>query len=136
MRTLAAALLATAALLLPGCPLAACGAFEGEGDQNLRSASGDAIILCENGGFAATLANGTIYEGRAFASYDEALGQRVVQLADGESGGALMELRLDSATNRWDAAAIGSDFETVTLDEVERDHAHVQCDDLQLRTWW
>jgi len=138
MRTFAAlAAVATAALLLlPGCPLAACGAFDGAGDQNLRSTSGDAIILCENGGFAATLANGTIYEGRAFAQYDAETGTSTWQLADGESGNELMALTFDDGTGTYHASAIGTDFTAVTLDQVERDHAHVQCDDLALRTWW
>lgn len=47
-----------------------------------------------------------------------------------------MALSYDAATSTYHAATIGSEFSAVTLDEVERDHAHVQCDDLQLRTWW
>jgi hypothetical protein len=55
MKTLLAALL-PAAMTLTGC---LCGGWDGQDDQVLRTANGDAMQLCSNGGYSLMMANGT-----------------------------------------------------------------------------
>src|SRR5687768_11888655 len=59
MKTLLTALL-PAAMTLTGF---LCGGWEGQDDQVLRTANGDAMQLCSNGGYSVMMANGTLLEG-------------------------------------------------------------------------
>jgi hypothetical protein len=125
MKTLLAALL-PAAMTLTGC---LCGGWDGQDDQVLRTANGDAMQLCSNGGYSLMMANGTILEG--YISHDGGL----VAGSNGESGARAFTMTME-ADGSQTSAELGGGWNTVVLDQVELDHAHVQCADLETRAWW
>ncbi len=116
MRTLLVSV-ALASSLLAGC--FTCG-WDGENDTMLRSQSGDAVLVCGNGGFSAVLANGDFVEGWATTSYDDA-GNTTYSYTVGETGQPF---------------ELAGTFEERAMDQVERDHANVLCVDLETRAWW
>jgi hypothetical protein len=132
MRTLlAAALLATITFTLSGCP-GGCGAYQGAGDQVYARGS-DQLILCDNGGFTADVASGTI-EGY----YTEnAPGSTVAVVG---TTGSTDEHAFDLTSNADGTATIpqfGADaWQVVSLDKTGLDHADARCQDLATRTWW
>lgn len=113
-------------LLGTGCMLK-CG-FEGEGDRNFRRGT-ESMILCANGGFALVLES-KIVEGRYGFEGGATIGTA------GETG-----TRVFTFTEHGDGTASAPElgvtaWESVTLDETDLDHAHLQCDDLEARPWW
>lgn len=126
MNKLLAAALTTTTLLLQGC---LCGGYEGAGDQVMRRDNGDSMILCESGGYAAMLADGRILEGTFSRS-------STITGADGETGARAFSMTVDADGITHTSTELGSGWATVTLDQVELDHAHVQCTDLEARAWW
>ncbi len=87
------------------------------------------ILLCENGGFVATL-DTTMVEGR----YTDSSG--MVTATKGEDGSIAFELA-DNYDGTSRALQLGEGVWTsVTLDTVAADHSNVLCDDLALRGWW
>jgi hypothetical protein len=132
MRTLLAAVaLSPLLLLLPGCPLA-CGSYEGAGDRTFRRGT-DSMILCTNGGYAATLSTGII-EGR----YTAELGTtgEVFRATAGPSGAAAFTLTAhsDGTASAPELGALA--WEEVYLDQTELNFAHMQCLDVESRAWW
>lgn len=125
MRTLLALALALVALALPAC---ACGGWEGAGDTVMRRTGGDALILCSNGGYAAMLSSGALMEGRYDWSADI--------VGTSETGAHAFRLTSDGTEPSFGSTELGDGWQIVTLDEVELDHAHVQCTDLEARAWW
>jgi hypothetical protein len=131
MRTVFAAIaIAPLLLLLPGCPLA-CG-YEGQGDRTFVRGA-DSMILCTNGGFAATLSTG-IVEGRYTAELGP--GGEVFRATVGPSGAAAFTL-----TAHGDGTASAPElgelaWEEVHLGQIELDLAHLQCLDVETRAWW
>ncbi len=125
MKTLLTALL-PAAMTLTGC---LCGGWEGQDDQVLRTANGDAMQLCSNGGYSVMMANGTLLEGT--------FGDDGTTLAgsNGETGARAFTMTTEADGSR-SSAELGGGWTKVTLDQVELDHAHVQCTDLEARAWW
>ncbi len=124
MKTLLA--LVPAAMTLTGC---LCGAYEGQDDQVLRTANGDAMQLCSNGGFAVMMANGTLLEGHLS---DEG---GLIAGSNGDTGSRAFSMTTEADGSRT-SPELGAGWTTVTLDQVELDHAHVQCADLETRAWW
>lgn len=126
------AALAATALCLPGC--LACG-FDGQGDRTFVRGA-DSMILCTNGGFAATLSTG-IVEGRYTAEPAAGAPAGVVFRATvGPSGAAAFTL-----TAHGDGTATAPElgdraWQEVQLGEVDLDHAHLQCLDVESRAWW
>lgn len=125
MKTLLTALL-PAAMTLTGC---LCGGWEGQDDQVLRTANGDAMQLCGNGGYSVMMASGTILEGRVTND------GTVVAGTVGETGARAFTMTVDTDGSRT-SPQLGRGWTAVTLDQVELDHAHVQCADLETRAWW
>lgn len=125
MKTLLTALL-PAAMTLTGC---LCGGWEGQDDQVLRTANGDAMQLCSNGGYSVMMANGTLLEGHI--SND---GTTVAGSA-GETGARAFTMTTEADGSK-SSPELGTGWTPVTLDQVELDHAHVQCVDLEARAWW
>jgi hypothetical protein len=117
-------------LLLPGCPLA-CG-YEGQGDRTFVRGS-DSMILCTNGGYAATLSTGII-EGRYTSEY--ATDGEVFRATIGPSGAAAFTLTThgDGTASAPELGAIA--WEETHPDEIELDFAHLQCLDVETREWW
>lgn len=131
MRTLLAALaVASLFLLLPGC--LACGAYEGQGDRTFVRGA-DSMILCTNGGYAATLSTG-ILEGRYTA--EVATGGEVFHATLGPGGAAAFTLTApgDGTATAPELGALA--WEEVQLDPTDLDHAHLQCLDVESREWW
>lgn len=128
MRTLlaVAALVPAALTLLPGCPLG-CGGWEGRGDTMFRSEGGEAVMLCANGGFAATLSTGNV-EG-VFEWSDE------ITASNPDTGARVFSMKTD-VNGATSSPELGAGWTQATLDQVELDHAHVQCADLETRAWW
>lgn len=131
MRTILSAIaVAPLLLLLPGCPLA-CG-YSGQGDRTFVRGA-DSMILCTNGGYAATLSTGLL-EGRYTAEL--APGAEVFRATVGPSGAAAFTL-----TAHGDGTASAPElgelaWEEVQLDETELHYAHMQCLDVETRAWW
>jgi len=131
MRTFLAAIAALPLLLLlPGCPLA-CG-YEGQGDRTFVRGT-DSMILCTNGGYAATLSTG-IVEGRYTA--EVVTGVEVFHATAGPSGAAAFTLTAhgDGTASAPELGALA--WEEVHLDETELHYAHMQCLDVETRDWW
>jgi len=111
-----------------GCIPFGCGAFEGGGNRAFERNS-EMILLCENGGFVATL-DTAMLEGR----YVDGTG--TVTGTKGEDGRLAFEL-VDNYNGTSTAAQLGDGaWTSVTLDTVAADHSNVLCNDLQTRTWW
>lgn len=118
--------LVSMSLLVTGCTMK-CG-YEGDGDRTFRRGT-DSMILCANGGFAVVLASNTV-EGRYTFDGVATLG------TDGETGALAFTF-----TEHGDGTATTPElgtlaWESVTLDETDLDHAHLQCLDLEARAWW
>lgn len=115
MRNFLLAAAVSSATLLTACPLApSCGGFDGEGDMAFRRGN-DFAIVCANGGFSGQF-GGADFEGRL-------VGTTVIE---GATGGEAFQFAPNA-----DAA-----WSSVALDEVQRDHADVLCQDLATRDWW
>ncbi len=126
MKTLLTALV-PAVMTLTGC---LCGGWEGQDDQVMRTANGDAMQLCSNGGYSVMMANGTLLEGHL----SDRVGATVAG-SIGETGARGFTLQ-DQLDGTMSSPELGAGWQTVTLDQVELDHAHVQCADLETRVWW
>ena len=124
MRCLLALILA--ALFLPAC-IFGCGSA-GQNDQTFRRGT-ESLILCDNGGFAAVLDTG-IVEGRYAFDGTSTIG------TIGTSGATAFTLTIHE-DGTAEAPELGMlAWERATLDDTDRTHAHVQCTDLESRTWW
>jgi hypothetical protein len=124
----ALALAIPSAVLLQGCVPFGCGGFEGRDDTVMRTAAGDSLILCGNDGYAVMRANGTILEGKV------AFGAEIAG-TDGATGARAFTL-VDALDGTMASTEIGAGWSEVVLDQVELDHAHTQCTDLETRTWF
>lgn len=120
------ALVPAAISLLPGC-IFGCGAWEGRGDTLYRSAGGDSVMLCANGGYAATIGS-TSTEG-VFEWSDQ------VRASNPETGARAFSFVTD-ANGATTSPELGAGWTIATLDKVELDHAHVMCADLETRAWF
>lgn len=123
-----AALIPASLTLLPGCPLG-CGGWEGRGDTMLRSDRGDAVMLCANGGFSLTKANGEPVEG-VFEWTDS------VHASSPDTGARVFSMTSDPGSTTMASPELPGTWTQATLDKVELDHAHVLCTDLESRAWW
>ena len=121
--------LAIAALLPAALTLASgCGcSWEGRGDTMYRSTAGDSVMLCANGGFSATVKNADL-EG-VFEWSDQ------IRAENPETGARMFSMVTD-ANGATTSPELGTGWSVATLDQVELDHAHVMCSDLETRAWW
>jgi hypothetical protein len=119
----------TASLLATGCPIAGCGGYEGGGNRAYERSS-EMLLLCENGGFVATL-DTELLEGRYVRAESGAIiGTR------GDDASLAFELT-DNGDGTATAPALGTEaWAEVDLDQVAADHANVLCNDLATRAWW
>ena len=126
--TLAAVALAALASLQTAC---SCGAFAGGGDRVYASGT-DQLILCENGGFSATVGTTTI-EGYYT---DESTGPIAVVGTEGDNDTHAFDL-----SNNLDGTATIPQFGAqpwmkLSLDKWHLNHADIACQNLETRTWW
>ena len=130
MRNIALASVLSAVVLLEGCILG-CGAYEGSNDRVYQRNQSEMLILCDNGGFVATLSDRMI-EG----VYTYNVDGRTGIATNGEDG----QLAFESTINddyTLSTPQIGTDVWTqMNLDKTALDHADVLCQDLELRSWW
>jgi hypothetical protein len=126
MKLLLLAAAVTASSLLTACPLVPqCGGFQGAGDQVFASAHGDSFVACENGGFAATFADGRSFSGLRF-------GENVI---DAATGAVAFDFEMGDETARSNALG-GGDFTVVDMNEVALDHADALCRDIANQPWF
>ena len=122
MRTLLLAVLVTLVPLAAGC--IGCGAYSGGGDK-VYARGQDQLILCDNGGFVATVQSTTI-EGKIDG--DEAI--------RGDDGSLAFDLQ-DNRDGSLTTPQLGATpWQPVHLDKTGLDHADVLCQDLETRPWW
>ncbi|MGE5184724.1 MAG: hypothetical protein ACM31C_21780 [Acidobacteriota bacterium] len=131
---LASVLIAAIASLSTGCVPFGCSAASYQGANDKVYARGsDQLILCENGGFTADLATGTV-EGYYT---DNAPGSTVAVV--GTTGGT-DQPAFDLSNNADGTASIPSfgagTWTEVALDKTGLDHADTRCQDLETRAWW
>jgi hypothetical protein len=113
---------------LTGCP---CGAYEGAGDRIYQRNQSELLILCNNGGFVAQLADRQI-EGR-YLDRGDGTG---VTATNGEDGQLAFEATFN-ADATVSAPELGdAPWTQMNLDKTALDHADVLCQDLELRSWW
>lgn len=124
------ALLASAVMVsLLGSAGCECGAFNGGGDR-VYSRGAESMILCENGGFVANLATGSV-EGRVM---QDASGRWFA--TEGDNGQLAFDFSY-AAGGSLDAPQLGPTAWTPkAMDATALDHADVQCADLETRSWW
>lgn len=125
MKTLLALSLLPMSLLLGACP---CGAYSGGGDTMFRRGN-DSMIVCTNGGYAATLSTGSL-EGR-YTRIDD----RNLRGSIGESGAQAFTLT-DAGDGTFGSPEFGPGWELLVLDQTDLDHASTRCTDLESRVWW
>jgi hypothetical protein len=126
MNKLLAAILVAIVTTAAGC---SCGAFNGA-DDRVYARGSDALILCENDGFVADVASGTI-EGKYVTNPD---GTITMHRGDDPESSYAVTFQPDGTlmtTNLGDGA-----WNEMTLNKVELDHADVRCTDLANRAWW
>jgi hypothetical protein len=127
----AASLLLAVALTQTGCPGPfGCGGFEGTSNRVYQRSDTEMLILCENGGFVAKLADRTV-EGVYLDNLDG-----TGMAMNGESG----ELAFDAQTNTdytLSTPQIGdAPWSQMSLGATALDHSNVLCEDLEYRAWW
>jgi hypothetical protein len=123
---LASILLATASLA-SGC--LGCGGFSGGGDRVYQRGT-ESMILCENGGFVANTTTASI-EGKY---QQDTSGDWFA--TRGDNGDLATSLTFE-ADGTVEAPQLGAAAWTeVQLDATALDHADVQCQDLETRSWW
>jgi hypothetical protein len=126
---LAASLLVVSALVNTGCP-GFCGGLDGAGDVVYERNTSEMLIVCNNGGYVATLQTRQL-EGRI--QYDVE-GHRFA--TTGEDGALAFDF-VDNYDGTASTPQLGEAMWTeVSLDAVALDHAHVLCTDLEARAWW
>lgn len=130
MRTVLVALLA--ATTLSGCVAFACGGLESQNDE-VYGKGADTLVVCGNGGFAAMLGTGE-REGRFALTYRDD-GLRIFEGFDGVSSEIEFTLN-EMGDGTFASAELGAGWEYQALDEIDLDHAHMLCADLETRTWW
>jgi hypothetical protein len=126
---LAASLLVLSGLVNTGCP-GFCGGLDGSGDLVYQRDTSEMLILCNNGGYVATLQSRQL-EGRI--QYDVE-GKRFA--TTGEDGALAFDF-VDNYDGTASTPQLGEAmWSEVSLDAVALDHAHVLCTDLEARAWW
>jgi hypothetical protein len=123
MRTLLAALLLGSLLFTTGCPLG-CGAYSGAGDK-MYNRGNDSLLLCENGGFVATVSTGII-EGRVIDS----------EAVLGSDGSLAFDIQTNEDGTLTTPQLGTTPWQLIHLDKTSLDHADVLCKDLETRPWW
>lgn len=131
MRTILASLLLLGSLAttLPGC--LGCGAYSGSGDQ-VFARGNDQLILCENGGYVATVNNATL---QGFYT-ENAPGSSIAYVGtDGPTGQHSFDMT--AQTDSWSITQFGDgSWDAVALDKTALDHADSLCQNLETQTWW
>lgn len=129
MRTvIAASLLLALTLTQAGCPR--CGGFEGSGNRVYQRSDSELLILCDNGGFVATLADRMI-EGFYLDNLD---GTGIA--TNGEDGQLAFDARINSDATLATPQLGETPWTQMNLDATALDHSDVLCQDLQYRGWW
>lgn len=122
MRTLLLAVLVALVPLASGC--LGCSAYTGGGDK-VYARGQDQLILCDNGGFVATVQATTI-EGKVDGG----------EAIRGDDGSLAFDLQ-DNADGSLTTPQLGATaWQRVDLDKTGLDHADVLCQDLETRPWW
>ena len=132
MRNVAlAALLLVVATLTAGCPLApSCGGFEGGGNRVYQRTDSEMLILCENGGFVATLTDRMV-EGTYLDNGD---GTGIA--TNGEDGQLAFDAQFNPDSTLTTPQLGDTPWTWMDLSPTALDHSNSLCQDLQYRSWW
>ena len=132
MRNVAfASLLLVVATLSAGCPLApSCGGFEGGGNRVYQRNDAEMLILCENGGFVATLTD-RMLEGTYLDNGD---GTGIA--TNGEDGQLAFDAQLNADATLSTPQLGETAWTSMDLSPTALDHSNSLCQDLQYRSWW
>src|SRR5215831_9464725 len=133
MRTiLASLLLGTLAVTLTGCPFG-CGGFSGSNDR-VFARGNDQLILCENGGYVATVNNATL---QGFYTENAAGSSIAYTGTDGPTAQHSFDLSYPTGATGASIPQFGSgEWDEQALDKTALDHADTRCQNLETQTWW
>jgi len=119
MRNVLFLLIATS---MAGC---LCGGYDGGGDRVYQRNGAEMLILCENGGFVASLETNML-EGRSDGA----------TATLGETGELAFDLQYNADGTMTTPQLGTAAWTAMDLDQVALDHANVMCNDLTTRSWW
>jgi hypothetical protein len=128
MRTvIAASLLLALTLAQTGC--LRCG-FDGSGNRVYQRNNAEMLILCDNGGFVATLTDGMV-EGFYLDNLDG-----TGMATNGEDGELAFDTQVTADGTLATPQLGDTPWTQMNLDATALDHSDVLCQDLQYRGWW
>lgn len=126
-----ASLLLAVAIAQTGCtgPFG-CGGFEGTNNRVYQRDATEMLILCDNGGFVATLTDRMV-EGFYL---DNADGTGMA--TSGDSGQLAFDVQFRSADTLVTPQLGDAMWTQMNLSATALDHSDVLCQDLEYRGWW
>lgn len=126
-----ASLLLAVAVTQTGCPAAfSCGGFEGTSNRVFQRNDTEMLILCENGGFVATLSDRMV-EGYFLDNTD---GTGIA--TSGDSGQLAFDVHFRSVDTLVTPQLGDAMWSQMSLSATALDHSNVLCEDLEYRGWW
>ncbi|HEY5927185.1 MAG TPA: hypothetical protein VIV11_36105 [Kofleriaceae bacterium] len=126
-----ASLLVMLVLTQTGCPGPfGCGGFEGTNNRVYQRNDTEMLILCDNGGFVATLADRMV-EGVYADNYDG-----TGSALNGEDGALAFDVHQNADYTLSTPQLGGASWTQMNLSPTALDHSDVLCQDLQYRAWW
>ena len=127
----AASLLLMIVITQTGCPGAfGCGGFEGTSNRVYQRNDSEMLILCDNGGFVATLADRMV-EGFYTDNFNG-----TGTATNGEDGALAFDVQTN-ADYTVSTPQLGTSLWTqMNLSATALDHSDVLCQDLEYRAWW
>jgi hypothetical protein len=126
-----ASLLLAVVVTQTGCPAAfSCGGFEGTSNRVYQRNDAEMLILCENGGFVATLSDRMV-EGFYL---DNADGTGLA--TSGDSGQLAFDALFNADATLLTPQLGDTPWTQMNLSATALDHSNVLCEDLEYRGWW
>ncbi len=126
-----ASLLLAVAIAQTGCtgPFG-CGGFEGQENRVYQRSNAEMLILCENGGFVATLTDHMV-EGLYLDNLD---GTGIA--TNGDDGQVAFDTRVNADGTLATPQLGEAPWTQMNLNATALDHSNVLCQDLTNRGWW
>ena len=118
------------ALVLAQAGCLTCGAFDGGGNKVYQRNNAEMLILCDNGGFVATLTDRMV-EGIYLDNLDG-----TGMATNGEDGLLAFDARINTDATLSTPQLGETAWTQMNLDATALDHSDVLCQDLQYRGWW
>jgi hypothetical protein len=128
MRNVVLASLLVATIVQTGC--LRCGGFDGSGNRVYQRNNAEMLILCDNGGFVATLTEDMV-EGFYLDNLDG-----TGMATNGEDGQLAFDARINTDATLSTPQLGETPWTQMNLDATALDHSDVLCQDLTYRAWW